>query len=499
MGSVALCMIVKNEEHYLRECFLSVKGVVDEIIVVDTGSTDNTKKIAREFDAEIYDFEWVNDFSAARNYALSKVKSDWVLYLDADERLAPKSAETIKRLSEEKGMRAYYCNVVSPSNATGTPSVMKFLRFFKYNPEIKFTGRVHEQIEPSLRALGYELLDSEIVINHVGYDVSLKVLQQKAERNLSLLLADYETNPSAYNAFQIGQTYLMMNEKEEARKYFLLVLENPALDKFHIAQTYRYLAAYEYERGNFEKADEYVLHGLARSPYSPLLHVLAANIYLELGDYAASAQHARDAYRYNRELLEGKRTSDFDVLVNEKNMVLYGINLAIMLSDKELFLFFYPETLKFATDENDKRFIAVFHSLFTEGKLPDEFFLYFDAFKNKINDRTFANALYAYFNGPTETAEKTARLFSDSFYVQFALGEKFSKTDKKFAERCFERALELNPADMRTITKLIVIYGASRNVEKLQRIYEIMKTYYPDNRDLLEIVERTIAKARAKA
>ena len=85
MSSVSLVMIVKNEESTLERCLESVKNIVDEIVIVDTGSVDNTKEIAQRFNAKIYDFEWCNDFSAARNYALSKATGEIRLVLDADE------------------------------------------------------------------------------------------------------------------------------------------------------------------------------------------------------------------------------------------------------------------------------------------------------------------------------------------------------------------------------------------------------------------------------
>jgi glycosyltransferase involved in cell wall biosynthesis len=93
-------MIVKNEEKYLKECLDSVKDIVGEIVIVDTGSTDNTQKIASEYGASLFQFEWINDFSAARNFALSKSKGEWILYLDADERITNESRKIIQDMAE---------------------------------------------------------------------------------------------------------------------------------------------------------------------------------------------------------------------------------------------------------------------------------------------------------------------------------------------------------------------------------------------------------------
>ncbi|MBK7632424.1 MAG: glycosyltransferase family 2 protein [Ignavibacteriales bacterium] len=89
MPTLSLSMIVKNEERHLARCLSSVKDVVDEIVIVDTGSTDNTIEIAESFNAKIFHFDWVNDFSAARNFALTKCIGNWILYLDADEENEP--------------------------------------------------------------------------------------------------------------------------------------------------------------------------------------------------------------------------------------------------------------------------------------------------------------------------------------------------------------------------------------------------------------------------
>ena len=101
MTTISLCMIVKNEEDVLKRCLTSVKSVVDEIIIVDTGSTDSTKKIAKEFTDKIYYFKWIDDFSKARNYAFSKATKEYILWLDADDVILPEDIELMKILKED--------------------------------------------------------------------------------------------------------------------------------------------------------------------------------------------------------------------------------------------------------------------------------------------------------------------------------------------------------------------------------------------------------------
>src|SRR3990167_6711291 len=102
MPTISLCMIVKNEERYLDQCLNSVKDLADEIIIVDTGSTDRTKEIAKKFNAKIFDFKWTDDFSAARNESIKHATKDWILVLDADEVLDEEGKKMIREIVDGK-------------------------------------------------------------------------------------------------------------------------------------------------------------------------------------------------------------------------------------------------------------------------------------------------------------------------------------------------------------------------------------------------------------
>ncbi|MBW1900175.1 MAG: glycosyltransferase, partial [Deltaproteobacteria bacterium] len=104
-ATISLCMIVKNEEQYLGKCLMNLNSVVDEMIVVDTGSTDRTKEISAIFGARVYDVEWTNDFSEARNYSISKASGDWIFVMDADETISPIDHEALRKLAEKRSPR----------------------------------------------------------------------------------------------------------------------------------------------------------------------------------------------------------------------------------------------------------------------------------------------------------------------------------------------------------------------------------------------------------
>ncbi len=187
-GSVSLCIIVKNEKNHLARCLRSVKPVVDEIILVDTGSSDETKDIARVFGAQVYDFLWVDDFSKARNFSLSKASGEWVLVLDADEIISPMSHEkfrTIVKKSSNKPL-AYSIqtrNYTHRSNTFGwTPNKGEYpneeagmgwfssdkVRLFTNDARIQFANPVHELVEPCLSALKIPIHNCSIPVHHYG-------------------------------------------------------------------------------------------------------------------------------------------------------------------------------------------------------------------------------------------------------------------------------------------------------------------------------------------
>lgn len=276
--NLTLSMIVKNEEKNLRDCLESVKDIVDEIVVVDTGSTDDTINIAREYGAKIFHFKWINDFSAARNFALKKSKGNWILYLDADERLEPKSIPELKRIVSTRNKEAVFCLVKSISSNKHKPNIMRYARLFRNGKKHEFRGSVHEQIIYSLEEQNFKKVVSSIEILHIGYDIDDAGIKEKAKRNLTNLLKDLEKDYSPYNVFQIGQSYGALDDKENATKYFNKVLEFDESRPFYKAHAYRYLAACELVDENFEKAQTFALEGLKWDATLPLLNFIIAKV-----------------------------------------------------------------------------------------------------------------------------------------------------------------------------------------------------------------------------
>jgi glycosyltransferase involved in cell wall biosynthesis len=484
-GQISLCMIVKNEANYLPECLKSVADIVNEIIVVDTGSIDNTKKIAESYGASVFDFTWVDDFSEARNYSLSKASGDWILYLDADERLDKNSKKELVELSFKKRKAGYFCKVVSPSASTGNPSVMKYIRFFRNLNKPRFTGKVHEQIKPSLTDNNFEILDSNITINHIGYDVNKDKLQNKAERNLNLLLKDFEQNPSSYNAFQIGQSYLFLNEHVKANKYFIKVLEKNDLDAEHMAQTYRYLAAYALSSGQLDKAEEFAKTGLRLKANSPLLNVVLANIYLEKRNFKGASEYAKKAFTFNSEFLNGKRKTGFEVLTENNNMILYGINVAIAAGDGKLFNFFYPMISEIKLSEKDKTRIS-FYNLIINGKnIHDNLLDKISSTEYQIIPDILLRALADKKNSYQFKIIKTfADNDNENYLLNLKAGELAEELGIESPAHYYERAYNQNKSDLVVVFKLLNYYLNEGNLKKLKTLLEDAVNRFKDNPEL---------------
>ncbi|NLJ80914.1 MAG: glycosyltransferase family 2 protein [Firmicutes bacterium] len=207
MVTFSLCLIVKNEEHVLKRCLSSVEGIFEEIIVVDTGSTDSTKEIAGQFTSQIYDFEWCNDFARARNFSFSKAKMDYTMWLDADDVV---TVENRKRLLDLKKTLLPEIDVVMMRYDTafdfdGRPTFFYYReRLLKTSRKFKWAGAVHEVIQPA-----GNILFSSISIEH------RKTRFSEPGRNLGI----YEKLLAQGVALDQRQKYYYARELMYSKKY----------------------------------------------------------------------------------------------------------------------------------------------------------------------------------------------------------------------------------------------------------------------------------------
>ncbi|MBX9840981.1 MAG: glycosyltransferase [Xanthobacteraceae bacterium] len=185
-------MIVRDEEAYLDDCLRSIVDEVDEIVIVDTGSRDRTCDIARRYGARLFSFPWTGDFAAARNHALDQASGDWILYIDADERLVVPTAGALRAAVAQPDVVALAVRFQPRANFTP----YREIRIFRRDPRIRFRGVIHETMRPDLHTVlqtdGMALAVADVGITHVGYDGEMI---GKYRRNLPLLEAAVKKTP----------------------------------------------------------------------------------------------------------------------------------------------------------------------------------------------------------------------------------------------------------------------------------------------------------------
>jgi glycosyltransferase involved in cell wall biosynthesis len=213
---LSAALIVRDEERHLPDCLRSIEGIVDETVIVDTGSTDATRDIARSFGARVYDVPWQNDFAQARNAALERCRGAWILYIDADERARPCSRDQLHRALRKWYRAGYYVRLQPKTRHT----MYREMRLFRNHPQIRFEGVMHENIWPGLRRYmrrhGALIGDSALVLAHVGYEADQ---ERKHERNLPLLLKALEADPERiYCWWHLGHVHRGLGRLPEARK-----------------------------------------------------------------------------------------------------------------------------------------------------------------------------------------------------------------------------------------------------------------------------------------
>jgi glycosyltransferase involved in cell wall biosynthesis/tetratricopeptide (TPR) repeat protein len=218
-ATVSLTMIVKNEEHNLPACLDSVADLVDEVIVVDTGSTDATVDVAKRRGAKVFHFPWVDSFAAARNEALRHATGQWILWMDADDRLDQENRRKLQELltdlpSEITGFVMKCLCVPDQNSATGT--VVDHVRLFPNHQQLRWKYRIHEQILGAIRALRGNVRWSDVVIQHIGYQ-DPAVRKSKMHRDLRLLHLENQENPDdPFTLFNLGSSYLEQNRPAQA-------------------------------------------------------------------------------------------------------------------------------------------------------------------------------------------------------------------------------------------------------------------------------------------
>ncbi len=251
------CMIVKNEEKNIERALSWGKGIVCEQIVVDTGSTDRTIEIAKQMGAKVYEFTWINDFAAAKNFAISKAMGDWIAFLDADEYFSEEDAKKLPKLLEELEKKKFEIkgekgkiNIIETDwvqldENRKIFAVPSQTRIFRNKPYIRYQGAIHEQVivHPKSGKKFFNLdMTGKLAIYHTGYAWTEKKQEEKKERNITLLKKELEGNPiSAKLKLYLAESLLLDGKIAEAISFARQAIKNEdnSLGKDRILSAYQ--------------------------------------------------------------------------------------------------------------------------------------------------------------------------------------------------------------------------------------------------------------------
>lgn len=288
--SLSVCMIVKDEEKNLPRLLSSIKGLADEVIVVDTGSADSTVSIARTHGARVYRFEWCDDFAAARNESLRRATKDYVLWLDADDEVMAEEHRKIRNHLRRYSGSAVYLTL--DVDGKGRNQAMQ-LRIFPNHRGVRFTGRIHEQAIPSINENRIPVSTCDATIVHHGY-TEPAATRAKFLRNIRLLEMDLADNPDDVAAlYFLARTYAGLGNAEEvqgALSYYDRIIElardNPAIRS---DRTFRDMIIDKSkllsDLGRKEEAISLMVEHRSLCAEFPLFHHFLGQLYVESKDY----------------------------------------------------------------------------------------------------------------------------------------------------------------------------------------------------------------------
>ena len=269
---LSVCMIVKNEEQYLANCLNSIKDIASEIVIIDTGSTDNTIQIAKSYGASVYHYDWDNNFSNARNFAISKCSCSWIFVIDADETISKKDISKFNQLLNKEQNVTYNFDTRNYTNNQNVQNLITSkdeyeegkdyigwcksskIRLFPSNKNIKFSGRIHELVESSIKL---PIIESNIPIHHYGF--LRKENNQKQEKYLELEKKKVEEEQDLKSIVELAVQYMSLNNHDEALVFWRKALEQQPQNPDFLAKigtTYNLLE-------DFERAEKFFLKSLA--------------------------------------------------------------------------------------------------------------------------------------------------------------------------------------------------------------------------------------------
>lgn len=304
---LSLCMIVRDSARTLRACLASIAPWVDEIIIVDTGSLDETIEIAKEFGAKIFHFPWIKDFSAARNVSLANATGKWLFWMDSDDTIDAENGRKLRELAYTEHpahvlgfVMQVHC--LTKNHAwTGDITAVDHVKLVRNHSDIRFERRIHEQLLAAIKRLNGIWQFTDIFVVHSGSDTSAEGRARKTERDLELLELEYADNPrDPFTLFNLGMTYNDIEEHAKSQRYLRECIEVSDPNDSTYAKTHAFLASSLCASEQFEEALSVCERGLAFDPQDPELNFRQGIIQHQLGQLSESVKSYRDSMHLPR-------------------------------------------------------------------------------------------------------------------------------------------------------------------------------------------------------
>ncbi len=481
MTKLSLCMIVKNEEVHLTKCLSSVKNVADEIVVVDTGSNDKTIEIAESFGAKIFHFDWIDDFSAARNYALSKCTGNWILYLDADEELNTNSiAELLNKINNKSA--GIYCSVKSLGTNLTNGSISKYPRLFVNDSRLKFSGKVHEQINEALNKNKIPIIDSDIEIIHHGYAIDEESLKQKKERNLRLLLLNEKKHTNTYGKLKLIQTLISLERFDEAeiRLNKVIKIKNISVNDLSLAMFY--IAQIKYEKNDLSSALSYSLKAFRSLNKNTELNYLLSLIYFRTENIDESLKYLLNSIKLNKYSLEFNNSVESENILDQTDLFLRAINLYLKLDNKADAEKLIADLSTYITsDKHIETNIELVHSAF-KNLLLNSSCSDFGLLKNYITPAHLTTVIEIIKTCKDDlliihTLDYLLKVFPESSIIYKNLAQLHVSMDKEKAIELFNKSLEYE-SDPTVYIHLISIYISKNDFSKVKVTFNNLQSKF---------------------
>jgi GT2 family glycosyltransferase len=305
---LSLCMIVRDNARTIEAALQSIKPWVDEMVVVDTGSQDDTPQIARRLGARLFRFPWCDDFSAARNESVRHARGRWIFWMDSDDTIDADNGRKLRELARQPAgasLLGYVVQVHCPGSGEQgdeNVTVVDHLKLFRNLPQLRFNGRIHEQILPAIRQAGGEVAFTDLFVRHSGYDHSPEGQERKKERDFRLLHLELAERPDhPFTLFNLGMTCADVGQYREAVDYLKLSIEHSGAGESHLRKAYALLVHAYGQLDEREAAWEVCQRGLGLFPEDVELRFRQGILLQQRGQLAEAVKAYRTVLERNGE------------------------------------------------------------------------------------------------------------------------------------------------------------------------------------------------------